>query len=64
MTQARRQPGSLFKPVAYLAALRKDGPGGAPQFTPVSVVQDEPVTVRPPRDRGRPRTSTSATMGR
>jgi penicillin-binding protein 1B len=48
MTQARRQPGSLFKPVAYLAALRKDGPSGAPRYTPVSLVHDEPVTVATP----------------
>lgn len=48
MTQARRQPGSLFKPLAYLAALRKDGPNGAPRYTPVSVVHDEPVTVATP----------------
>ena len=45
MTQARRQPGSLFKPIAYLAALRKDGEHGAPRYTPVSVVQDAPLTV-------------------
>jgi penicillin-binding protein 1B len=48
MTQARRQPGSLFKPLAYLAALRKDGANGAPRYTPVSVVLDEPVTVATP----------------
>ncbi len=48
MTQARRQPGSLFKPLAYLAALRKDGANGAPRYTPVSVVHDEPVTVDTP----------------
>jgi penicillin-binding protein 1B len=48
MTQARRQPGSLFKPVAYLAALRTEGPTGAPRYTPVSLVHDEPVTVATP----------------
>ncbi len=48
MTQARRQPGSLFKPVAYLAALRTEGPTGAPRYTPVSLVYDEPVTVATP----------------
>jgi penicillin-binding protein 1B len=45
ITQARRQPGSLFKPIAYLAALRKDVDTGAPRYTPVSVVDDAPVTV-------------------
>jgi penicillin-binding protein 1B len=45
MIQARRQPGSLFKPIAYLAALRKDAETGAPRYTPVSVVEDVPVTV-------------------
>ncbi|MBI3606385.1 MAG: PBP1A family penicillin-binding protein [Nitrospirae bacterium] len=45
MTQAHRQPGSLFKPLAYLAALRRDGETGSPRYTPVSVVQDAPLTV-------------------
>ncbi|MEE2980567.1 MAG: penicillin-binding transpeptidase domain-containing protein, partial [Pseudomonadota bacterium] len=37
-TQARRQPGSLFKPIVYMAALD----GG---FTPASIVDDAPITI-------------------
>ncbi len=42
--QARRQPGSLFKPLVYLAAFEmgKDPAGQA--MTPASLVADEPVT--------------------
>jgi penicillin-binding protein 1B len=42
--QAKRQPGSLFKPLVYLAAFEmgKDGAGQA--MTPASLVADEPVT--------------------
>ncbi|MBW2467024.1 MAG: PBP1A family penicillin-binding protein [Deltaproteobacteria bacterium] len=36
--QARRQPGSAFKPVVYAAALEKG-------FTPESVLQDEPLNL-------------------
>lgn len=36
-TQAKRQPGSAFKPFVYLAALDKG-------FTPASIVMDTPVT--------------------
>jgi penicillin-binding protein 1B len=48
MTQARRQPGSLFKPIAYLAALRKDEQTGVPRYTPVSVIKDERLTIATP----------------
>lgn len=48
MTQARRQPGSLFKPIAYLAALRNDEETGRPRYTPVSVVDDAAITVSTP----------------
>ncbi|NOT07990.1 MAG: transpeptidase-transglycosylase [Gemmatimonadales bacterium] len=44
-TDAKRQPGSAFKPMVALAALeRRDG--GAPAFTLASVVDDEPLRVR------------------
>ena len=43
--QAKRQPGSLFKPIVYLAAFeaRRDIGNGQP-ITPSSIVMDEPVT--------------------
>jgi penicillin-binding protein 1A len=37
-TQARRQPGSSFKPFVYSAALEKG-------FTPASIIEDEPITM-------------------
>jgi penicillin-binding protein 1A len=39
VTQARRQPGSAFKPVIYGAALAKD-------YTPASIIFDRPVVYR------------------
>ena len=44
VTSARRQPGSAFKPIVYLAALRARE-GGAPFFTAASRVEDLPITV-------------------
>jgi penicillin-binding protein 1B len=44
-TEARRQPGSAFKPVVALAALER-GDGHEPAFTLASVVEDEPLRVR------------------
>jgi 1A family penicillin-binding protein len=44
VVQARRQPGSLFKPVVYLAALER-AEDGSPPFTLASIVPDEPITL-------------------
>ncbi len=44
-TQAKRQPGSLFKPFVYLTALERGGRNGE-QFTLTSLLNDEPLTVR------------------
>jgi penicillin-binding protein 1B len=41
--QARRQPGSVFKPFVYLAALMSGTDGGR-KFTPVTMVDDSPFT--------------------
>src|SRR5215813_13620599 len=41
-TLARRQPGSAFKPIVFLAALRAGD--GAPFFTAASRVEDLPIT--------------------
>ena len=41
---ARRQPGSAFKPIVALAALGRDDRGD-PAFTLASTVEDEPLTV-------------------
>ena len=51
-TEARRQPGSAFKPFVYLAAFERSyevaRTGGPPTqlFTPASMVRDEPTTIR------------------
>jgi 1A family penicillin-binding protein len=42
--QARRQPGSLFKPFVYLAALEAAREGQAGRLTAASLLADEPVT--------------------
>ena len=44
-TQAKRQPGSGFKPFMYAAALAGD-------FTPASVILDAPIIMDDPRARG------------
>ncbi len=48
--QARRQPGSLFKPFVYLAALEAAREGQAGSLTAASLLADEPVTFE--SDRG------------
>lgn len=42
--QAKRQPGSLFKPFVYLAAFEAGRNAGGQALTPISTVVDEPVT--------------------
>ncbi|NOS80999.1 MAG: PBP1A family penicillin-binding protein, partial [Nitrospira sp.] len=42
--QAHRQPGSLFKPFVYLAALEAARDGQVGQLTAASLLADEPVT--------------------
>ena len=42
--QARRQPGSVFKPFVYLAAFEDAAEHGRTDLTPASIVLDEPTT--------------------
>ena len=43
-TDARRQPGSVFKPFVYLAAFERAHEEGRTDFTPATIVTDEPTT--------------------
>ena len=43
---AKRQPGSVFKPFVYLAAFERMAAEGRSEFTPATVVLDEPTTFR------------------
>lgn len=51
--QARRQPGSAFKPFVALAALEREG-RDAPRYTLASMIEDTPVSVRTPQGPWRP----------
>jgi len=53
-TDARRQPGSAFKPIVALAALGRIGPAD-PTFTLASVVEDEPFSILTPTGPWAPR---------
>ena len=44
-TDARRQPGSVFKPFVYLAAFERAQAEGRADLTPATVVWDEPTTI-------------------
>ena len=44
-TQSKRQPGSGFKPFIYTAALEKG-------FTPASIINDAPIVIEDPSQRG------------
>jgi penicillin-binding protein 1B len=60
---ARRQPGSAFKPVVFLAALRARG-GDAPALTAASIVEDAPLTLSVGRDTWSPRNYNDRYEGR
>lgn len=53
--QARRQPGSLFKPFVYLAAFEARRAGGSSAITPGTVIDDRPVTIAVGDQRWTPR---------
>jgi penicillin-binding protein 1B len=53
-SDARRQPGSAFKPVVALAALGRSGDDD-PRFTFASVVRDEPLSISTPQGQWQPR---------
>jgi penicillin-binding protein 1B len=55
VTQARRQPGSAFKPFVYLAALGHGPRGEPPNFTPASLLEDRPLTIGTGRNTWTPR---------
>jgi penicillin-binding protein 1B len=55
VTQARRQPGSAFKPFVFLAALRRGPAGEPPVATPTSLVEDLPIEVETPQAVWAPR---------
>lgn len=50
--QARRQTGSVFKPIVYAAAL--DASAGRPHITLASFIEDEPLEVQTPAGAWRP----------
>ncbi len=45
VTQAHRQPGSLFKPFVYLAGFYKSQDAGDSNFTPATVLDDSPLVM-------------------
>jgi penicillin-binding protein 1B len=53
VAQARRQPGSAFKPIVLLTALSRRG-AEAPAFTLASLLRDEPLEVDTPQGVWRP----------
>jgi penicillin-binding protein 1B len=54
-TRARRQPGSLFKPIVYLAAFEAEGLGIDPGLTPASLIADAPMVIRNGNQKWSPR---------
>ncbi|HSU91714.1 MAG TPA: penicillin-binding transpeptidase domain-containing protein, partial [Sporolactobacillaceae bacterium] len=44
VTQSKRQPGSVFKPITYLAAFDETLAGGGEKFLPTTYIEDAPFT--------------------
>ena len=55
VVQARRQPGSAFKPFVYLAALGQGPRGEPPNFTAASLLEDRPLTIGTGKNAWTPR---------
>jgi penicillin-binding protein 1B len=53
--EAKRQPGSLFKPFVYLAAFREREREDGTPWTPQTVIEDEPYEVKAGRKTWRPK---------
>jgi penicillin-binding protein 1B len=64
VAQARRQPGSAFKPFVYLAALGQGPRGEPPHFTPTSLLEDRPLTIGTGRTAWSPRNYENRYEGR
>ncbi len=62
--QARRQPGSLFKPFVYLAAFEVRRGGGGATLTPASLVEDRPLAVAVGSEQWTPRNFEGRYYGR
>lgn len=62
--QARRQPGSIFKPFVYLAAFEAGRGGGGATLTPATVVDDRPVAVPTGNGQWAPRNSEGRYRGK
>ncbi len=54
-TRAARQPGSLFKPIVYLAAFEAERTGKLPGLTPASLISDEPTAIQAEGETWSPR---------
>lgn len=54
-TRAARQPGSLFKPIVYLAAFEAERTGRLPGLTPASLIPDEPLAIQAAGETWSPR---------
>ena len=55
-TQARRQPGSSFKPFVYAAALDSG-------YSPATIIVDAPITINTPQGTWRPRNASNQFYG-